>query len=71
LPALAKQSPLYCHREGQSPVAISRISLDELGYFDENKKNKKHEVRDEGSSEESSKKQQGKRSKKNNSFIHA
>jgi len=29
-------------------VAISCLSLDELGYFDENKKDKKGEVHDKG-----------------------
>jgi hypothetical protein len=37
-----------------STVALSWLTLDELGYSDENKeKDKKEEVRDEGSSKES------------------
>jgi hypothetical protein len=38
-----------------SPVAISCLSLDELGYFDENKEeHKNQEVHDEGNRKDSS-----------------
>ena len=43
----------YRHCEGRSPVAISSLSLVELGFFDEKKeKDKRGEVRDKESNED-------------------
>lgn len=64
LRAFAKQSPLFSHREGQSPVVISSLSLEDLGYLEGKKKmDKNEEVPDEESIKKSSKNDGGERRK--------
>ncbi|HEX9665468.1 MAG TPA: hypothetical protein VGA95_02825 [Thermodesulfobacteriota bacterium] len=67
-----KQSPPYHLRKKRSPVAISFLFLQELGYSNGKKeKDKNPEVHDEGDRKNLQKIAGKKKKKKNNSLIHA